>query len=148
MFELFHTSYFYPHRTLIPPHIRSQPTLDLHNIILLNYNYFAFFFLNFSIDLTFSDLHFNRFFPDVTYFLKGYQFLPKIVRRRFVTDGSPWYHWKPMVTIGNRWLPSVTIGWYQILPMATNGRTPNAPMIGYTTSVICPAICVLLLQPK
>ena len=33
----------------------------------------------------------------------------------------------PMATNGNRRLPSDTIGRYHILPMVTDGRTPNAP---------------------
>ena len=37
----------------------------------------------------------------------------------------------PMVTNGNRRLPSDTIGRYHILPMVTDGKTPNAPIIGY-----------------
>ena len=34
-----------------------------------------------------------------------------------------------MATNGNRRLPSDTIGRYHILPMVTDGRTPNAPII-------------------
>ena len=42
----------------------------------------------------------------------------------------------PMVTNGKRRLPSDTIGRYHILPMVTDGRTPNAPNKSHVVQVL------------
>ena len=113
----------YPSGHLLPFH--SGLAYVLHLLVETNLIPKLFDYLNFPNRISVSSFHILHFF------LKGYPFLPKIFRRRF----SSWYNWKPMATIGNRRLPSVTIGRYQILPMVTDGRTPNAPIVKETLNL-------------